>query len=97
MNGLRENTCFHVAIWAIRSLPPNSSSPSEAGCKRGGDGGFSLMGVCLQRHSCTESQVNESGLAVPPGVGAFPAVRTVGLFIQQRFLEWLLCARHQAS
>ena len=55
------------------------------------------MGVCLQRHSCTESQVHESGLAVPPGVGAFPAVRTEGLFVQQRFVECLLCARHQAS
>ena len=55
------------------------------------------MGVCLQRHSCTESQVHESGLAVPPGVGAFPAVRTEGLFVQQRFVECLLCARQQAS
>ena len=49
INGLRENTCFHVAIWASRSLPPNSSSPSEAGCKRGGDGGFSSLRVCASR------------------------------------------------
>lgn len=49
INGLRENTCFHVAIWASRSLPPNSSNPSEAGCKRGGDGGFSSLRVCASR------------------------------------------------
>ena len=49
INGLKENTCFHIAIWASRSLPPNSSSPSEAGCKRGGDGSFSPMGVCACR------------------------------------------------
>ena len=55
MNGLRENTCFHVTIWAIRSLPPNSSSPSEAGCKRGGDGGFSLIWVCACRDTAAQS------------------------------------------
>ena len=49
INGLRENTCFHVAIWTSRCLPPNSSSPSEAGCKRGGDGGFSPLRVCASR------------------------------------------------
>lgn len=65
INGLKENTCFHVAIWASISLliPPV--------LRRQGAKGWRWQrlpheGVCLQGHSCMRSQVHESSLAVPP-------------------------------
>lgn len=48
-------------------------------------------GVCLQGHSCMGSQVHERGLAVPPGVGAFPAVRMLWVYSFSRDLWSAYC------
>ena len=48
-------------------------------------------GVCLQGHSCIGSQVHERCLAVPPGVGAFPAVRMLWVYSFSRDLWSAYC------